>query len=69
MVIFTIIGVVVSAIILIVALSKQWDDWVWARTLGPERQWAMPAQGEARGNPGGGPQRCWRANRSSDVGI
>ena len=29
----------------------------------------MPEQGEARGNPGGGSSRYWRANRSSDLGI
>jgi len=40
-----------------------------AYTLGPERWWPMPDQDEARGNPGGGPQRFWRANRSSELGI
>ena len=40
-----------------------------AYTLGPERWWTMPEQGEVRGNSDGGPQRFWRANRSSDLGI
>ncbi len=40
-----------------------------ARAMVPERWWTMPGQGEARGNSGGGPQRSWRANRSSDLGI
>ena len=40
-----------------------------AYVLGPERWWTMPVQVEARGNPGGRPQRFWRANRSSEVGI
>ena len=40
-----------------------------ARLQGPERWWTMPEQGESRGNPGGSPQRFWRANRSSNLGI
>jgi hypothetical protein len=40
-----------------------------ADMLGPERWWTMPEQGQARGNSGGGSQRYWRANRSSDLGI
>jgi len=35
--------------------------------LEPERWRTLPGQEEARGNPGGRPQRYWRANRSSDL--
>jgi len=37
--------------------------------LGPERLRTMGDQGEARGNSGGGPSGCWRANRSSELPI
>jgi len=42
---------------------------VEARLLGPERWWTMPEHDEAWGNSGGSRKRCWRANRSSDLGI
>ncbi len=45
------------------------DKVTWNSAMVPERWWTMPGQGEARGNSGGGPQRSWRANRSSDLGI
>ena len=53
----------------IVRLLLLWEVRDKARSIRPERWWAIPAQGEARGNSGGSSQRYWRANRSSDVGI
>jgi len=37
--------------------------------LRPERWWSIREEAKARGNPGGRPQRYWRANRSSDLRI
>ena len=45
------------------------EVWVWVCALGPERWWTMLGKNEVRGNPDGGSQRYWRANRSSYLGI
>jgi len=49
--------------------GSRWRTRAGAHLLGPERSRTMGGQGEARGNSGGGSQRYWRANRSSEPPI